>query len=52
MFSKSGNYELNLPEYYSQPKYYTFTPKPLCGRELLQVDAELTFLLTLSLIHI
>jgi len=45
MFSKSGSYDLNLPKHYSQPKYYTFTPKPLCGRDLVQVDEELAFLL-------
>lgn len=45
MYSKSGGYDLNMPEHYSQPKYYTFSPTLLCGSDLVHVDTELAFLL-------
>jgi len=45
MFSKSGSYNLHIPEHYMQSKYYTFSPSPLCKSELVKTDTELALLL-------
>ncbi|MDK2905989.1 MAG: hypothetical protein PWQ67_339 [Clostridia bacterium] len=46
MFSKSGRYELHIPDHYSQSNYYTFLPTLLCGKNFVNIDDELALLLS------